>query len=185
VIQDGYGDHIDDDEFVRRWIHHAEVSANHLAAGQGNWDDIVQEALIHVWDVAARKPGTSAVYLAKASRMKALKIASGEPMTGGDSTPGPKYRPTLVEQEAAEEPQSRDLALEAVEWGYHHGLLHEALGALNPRDREYVVRRFWLTETNTEIARLWGSSNKALENRWHRTIKPRLTEALRELRAAS
>lgn len=187
MILDGYGDEVPDDEFVGRWRAHAETTARKLVPeSHASYDDLVQEALIHVWRTASARPGVSATYLAKGARMRPLQVLQGAQPIGGDSKPGPKSRPALVGVDWSDpecpidEPVAGDEALEAIEWAYHRGRIAEALDGLTERDREYVYRRFWLGETDTELAPILGVSNKALGSRWTQTIRPHLRAALAE-----
>lgn len=193
MIQDGYGDMVPDEEFVARWTAHANTSARTLVGDTDpRFDDVRQEALIEIWTEASRHPGYSATWLAKASRMRALEVAStSRPMFGHpDSKPGPKSRPDTVAVDWTDqdgpiaEPLDESDPLSAVEWGYHHGLLRQALESLRPEDREYVFRRFWMGQTNAEITEATGLTRNFLEKAWARRIKPTLGDALEDLAAA-
>ena len=187
MIQDGYGDMVPDEEFVARWTAHANTSARTLVGdADPRFDDVRQEALIEAWREASNHPGYSATWIAKASRMRALEVAStSRPMFGHpDTKPGPKSRPTTYAVDWTDqdgpiaEPVEDSDPLAAVEWGYHHGLLRQAMESLKPEDREYVFRRFWLGQGDVEIAKVIGIDRVRLNSNWRRRIKPRLAEAL-------
>lgn len=72
-----------------------------------------------------------------------------------------------------------DLPRELVEmeWAYHHGEIHAALDALTPREREYVIARFWSGMGPAQLTVHFGYKPNAL---W-RTARPKLAGALTHL----
>lgn len=197
-VDDGYGDSVSPAEAVERFHRWTHYVASRLVDGRSKthpaYDDMVQEAKIEVWRTIQDKPHVPATYVAKAARSRMREVLTGaRPLTGGDSKPGPKYRPTTEcvdwQDEGAAEPVLHLLAapdlLDAVELAYHRGELLHALGQLQPRDREYVVLRFWSGMTDTEIAARQGVSNKLLHDRWRRAILPRLQKSLAHLATAA
>lgn len=197
-IIDGFGDDLSASEAVQRyerWSH--AVAGGMVGHGHPMHDDLVQEGLIKIWQVLEAKGGkanVSATYLTQAAHYRMVAIVSGRPMVGGDSTPGPKSRPTMalvdwddvqsgdreIDPSLIELLWAADL-IDAVEWSYHHGQIMEVLSSLPERDREYVVRRFWGQSTDTEIARDIGVTNKALHTRWRRQIIPAIKQRLAAL----
>lgn len=187
MLNDGFGDSLRPEEVVANFEKYAHKIAYENHWSRNNHDDLVQEALIEVWEASVRVPDASAVYYAKAVKGRLFAVGrQGRPWTGGDSKPGPKSRP-IENQIDWQDPEVEDIfgsLLEAtdlvsgVEWAYHHGEFMEALCGLSEDDREYVVRRFWHGQTDTEIAAIRGVTNKALGNRWTRTIQPKLQAAL-------
>lgn len=197
-LDQGYGD-TDIADIVARYERWSHATAGATLGGVGTmhplYDDLRQEGMIAIWR-ALRERGRradNAVYLTKVARSRMRDIAwSGRPMTGGDSTPGPKSRPATFavdfEALADEDPLMSLLeavdALSAVEWAYHHGEIAQALNGLSEADRDYVVRRFWGGWTDTEVAALRGTSNKVVQQDWARRIRPRIAESLRRLEGA-
>lgn len=194
MIHDGFGNEISESELVanyRKWSH--AVAGTMVNASSSLYDDLVQESMIEVWKIGLKKPeGVSATYVTKSARYRMLQVVTGKPMTGGDSTPGPKSRPKeliLDWQDVAGHEEDWGLegllaasdVLSAVDLAYHQGQILQCLNSLPEQDRRYVYQRFWEGKTDTEIAAEGGLSNKALGTRWTRNIKPRLVEALAHL----
>jgi DNA-directed RNA polymerase specialized sigma24 family protein len=174
-----------------KWAHHR--AGQMVTRDHHLYDDLVQEALIEIWRVHKAKGDPSAVLLAQKARYRMLNIVTGDrPMVGGDSTPGPKSRPTTtnVDWANADEVGLEHLlaapdALEAVDWAYHEGELQAALSALTPEQREYVTLRFWGGLRDVDIEAQTGIGRKVLGNRWTRSIKPILQRELAHLDQAS
>lgn len=181
-----------------RWTHSV---AGHLTNPYGAlYDDVVQEGLIKGWETLERKGGrvnVAAPYLTMSMRGRMADVAHGRPMFGGDRRPGPKTEPpqtvsldalmhndtTGSDGEESLSGSFRELLhgpdlLDGVELAYHDGTLAQALDALPPADRQYVVLRFWHGLSDREIAAEQRKTYKFVWQRWHRTIRPRLQEAL-------
>jgi len=199
-ISDGFGDDLTNAEVVanfRRWSY-AVAGKTYGSSSTIDVDDLAQESMIAMWRVLEKKGGKAAVsatYLTQTGSMRMLAVQQGVPMTGGDSTPGPKYRPTGVVVDwnavvSGDEDWGFEHLLEAadllhsVDLAYHAGEIAECLNALAPADRAYVHARFWQGKTDTEIAAERGVSNKMLGTRWKRTIRPVLAERLAHLAGA-
>jgi DNA-directed RNA polymerase specialized sigma24 family protein len=189
-LDDGWGDETPEQTALRfeHWAH--DRAGRMVAPSSQIYDDLVQEALIAAWRTAAEKGIRNATYITKAARHRMLDVVTGKQMTGGDPTPGPRYRPKEVVldwQEISAEPGPMDALLEAadllgaVEWAYHRGEIGAALSALSPTHRAYVVERFWYGKRDMEIAAEWGVDRRLLNTWWRRTIRPALAESLRHL----
>lgn len=196
MISDGFGDELTNEEVVhnfRLWTY--KVANSFHQTGLVDADDLAQEGLIAMWRALEKKGGkahVSATYLTQTGRFAMIKIVEGKPLTGGDTTPGPRYRPSTVgvdwsdvaahgEDYGFERLLTADDLLSAVDWAYHHGEIVECLNSLSPQDRAYVYSRFWQGKTDTEIAAERGVSNKMLGGRWAKTIRPVLVKALAHL----
>lgn len=185
-ISDGYGDLDTEAEVARFWAWSHAVAGRMVQPSSLLYEDLVQESLIHIWQLIERKGGrdaVSATYLARAARYRMLQVVLGRPQTGGDSKPGPKSRPVEVGVDWLDEDSplarlSAADALGAVALAYHEGEIVAAINALPLAHREYVVLRFWGGLTDTEISARVQTSNQALHVRWKRVIKPKLSEAL-------
>jgi DNA-directed RNA polymerase specialized sigma24 family protein len=187
-MQDGYGNELTDQEMVEnywKWAH--KVAGSILPRGQRShdFDDVVQEGLIHVLKTA---DGMPAPFVAKGARYRMLAAATGERQpTGGDPTPGPRYRPTTVSHDADESGEWLDSLmrgpdlLDAAALAYHHGELAQVINGLEPRDRNYIVQRFWNGKTDTEIAAEDGVARNFWHTRWRKTLAPRLAKELAHL----
>lgn len=64
-----------------------------------------------------------------------------------------------------------------LELAYHHGEIHAAMGALSPREQEYVIQRFWHGMEAAQLKIHFGYSPNGL---W-RTGRPKLALALAHL----
>lgn len=195
MLQDGFGDDLTVDEQVanyRKWSHF--MAGKFVNASSLTYDDLVQESMIEIWKVLKKKDqDVPATYLTKAAKYKMISIVQGKPMTGGDSTPGPKSRPKELNVDWQEEPDEGQWSwtsllaapdlLSAVELAYHEGEILKALNELEPRDRQYVYSRFWEGKTDTEIAAELEVSNKYLGGRWKKQVRPKLLASLSHLAA--
>lgn len=189
-IDDGFGDETSAEVAMRfsSWSH--AVAGTMVNASSALYDDLVQESLIEVWRTVEKTGVTNAVYLTKSARFRMMQVVSGKPMIGGDSTPGPKSRPTTVgvDWDAIEsDPEERSswmnlLAaadmVDAVDWAYHQGEIAAALDALKPTHRTYVYRKYWLGWKDTEIAKEMGVDRRRVVDWWANTIKPSLRKTL-------
>lgn len=67
--------------------------------------------------------------------------------------------------------------LGALELAYHHGEIHAALDSLSPREREYVIARFWTGMGPPQLQKHFGYKPDGL---W-RTARPKLAGVLAHL----
>lgn len=179
---------------VARFQHWSHMVAGSMTDPNGLlYDDLVQEGLIEIWRTAEKIEDPSAVYLTKAARYRMQDVVTGNrPMTGGDSAPGPKYRPVTTAVDWAEvgddDPnwayllEAADL-LDAVDWAYHEGDILRALDTLRPDYRQYVVLKYWHGLRDVEIEQHMGVSRKVIGTWWSRSIKPALQRELAHLGA--
>lgn len=185
-ISDGFGDLTPAEivENYRRWAH--KVANVKRAPFDPIHDDLVQEALLAIWEVLQRK-GTdiAATYLAAAGSHRMNDVLDGRPMRGSPSEGGKTYRPKTVSSDGLAE-TAPDLweqllsvdALAEVELAYHHGEILSALSDLKPQYRAYVVMRFWGGLRDVDIADRMGTTNKIVGTWWSRAIAPVLRERL-------
>ena len=178
------------------WSH--AVAGSMTNASSLLYDDLVQESMIEVWQIAEKKGanGAGATYLTRAAKHRMVDVLLGKrPMTGSDSSPGPKYRPTAVGVDwsaVEQEDDGSDWAdlleapdrIDSQDWVYHGEDFREALDELRPDHRDFVVRKFWQGKTNTEIAAEMGVDKRLLTTWWRRTIKPALQGRLAHLEVA-
>jgi RNA polymerase sigma factor (sigma-70 family) len=131
-------------------------------------DDLAQEGWIAVWRARPTAPVTiidcdelvswCTVVARNAMRnwirSEILAQKSGGP---GESKVENKVVPTQMYGGAPELLELHDLAtalwdgIELTVNAYHHGRVLEALASLPPRQREYVVERFWNCRSTTEL----------------------------------
>jgi RNA polymerase sigma factor (sigma-70 family) len=149
-------------------------------------DDLAQEAMIAIWDAGTKKRDAVATYYAHAGRRAMVDALRGRAATGSGG--GQHYRPrtTSADAIAEAEPDVWDAlaasdALAGIEMAYHEGEIMQALAALKPQYREYVVRRFWGGQRDVDIASEMGTTNKAVGNWWARAIAPTLRTRLAHL----
>lgn len=192
-LSDGFGD-LTPEEIVgnyRRWAH--TVANSRREPHFRDHDDLVQEALLEIWQVLQRKgTGVSATYLATAGKHRMDDVLDGRPMRGNPTEGGQTYRPKTVAAEVVSE-AAPDLweqliavdALDAVELAYHQGQIVEALADLKPQYRSYVVMRFWGGMRDVDIAASLGTTNKVVGTWWSRSIRPVLRERLAHLVGAA
>lgn len=188
-LNDGYGDDLTPEEVVgnfQRWAH--TVANTRREPYHPDHDDLVQEALLEIWQVLQRKGGKSAVsatYLAMAGKHRMDDVLRGRPMRGNPAEGGQTYRPATVSAEmvaeAAPDFWEQLIAtdyLDEVELAYHRGQIMEALVDLKPQYRRYVTLRFWGGMRDTDIAAEMNTTNKVVGTWWSRSIRPVLRERL-------
>lgn len=149
------------DAQFRGWAE--RVAAGLVRRDHPRFDDMVQEALIERW----RAHCPAAAW--KAARLRMLDILTeNRPPLGGDSMPGPKYRPATIGVDWTD-PVTVGLLGGSASAPEDYPEVRAAVRALPERDRELVYRRFWLGEP-------WR--DKAESNRFTKYIRPALREAL-------
>jgi RNA polymerase sigma factor (sigma-70 family) len=166
---------------------HLRASKASLAAHARAWDrphtpfeDLMQEALIEAW--RAISEGHSPALAAWRARKAVNQHAQRELWTGQDTNRGNtkdvfRARGYVFIEDMLHHPAY----LSKVEEGYFDGELVRAINDLTPRQREIVVRRFWLCDTYSEIAQGMGLATKTVINVWHDDVKPVLRQRLAHL----
>jgi DNA-directed RNA polymerase specialized sigma24 family protein len=195
TINDGYGEGVEVEDLLAdydQWFHFAATKM--IETTDPRHADAVQEGRIEFWrafrELAEKSEADRLRFsLNRAKQRMYAVVHRGRPPTG-NLHQGLRYEPsspirldspltegdgnpiTLIEGPAS---------LEGIEIAYHHGEIAQAINALPSQHREYVVRRFWLGHTETEIARQFGITPNGMNNRWVRTIRPALVERLEHL----
>jgi RNA polymerase sigma factor (sigma-70 family) len=189
LLHDGLGDALTNSEVVENyWLWAHKVANSKRQPYHRDHDDLVQEALVEIWQVLERKGGKTAVsasYLAQAGSHRMNDVLDGRPMRGNPSEGGQTYRPKTVSADAIQDAVP-DLweqlfsvdALDDVEIAYHHGQIMAAIAELKPEYRRYVVLRFWGGMRDVDIAVDMHTSNKVVGTWWSRTIRPALQQQL-------
>ena len=198
-INDGYGDQPTyEEEFLSEyegWLR--AVVGRMIGYADPRFDDAVQEARVELWRAYRElesDPNRIAYSRQRAKRRIGQYLFHDKPQTGHTRLVGrPEVKTTALLDKPVGDPAGPatlgDLLLAAdalgdVEWAYHHGEIMEALSGLSAQNREYVLRRFWMGYNDSEVARELGVSTSGMHNRWVRTIRPRLVEALSHLAGA-
>jgi RNA polymerase sigma factor (sigma-70 family) len=126
-----------------------------------DWQDLAQEALIEVWRAERsfdpeRSPDPEAYAKWKARNAAKTKLRPREKhVVYRRDDVGEAHREDAEDalaQLVAEDPD----VLEAVIASYHRGEIRAALDALTPKQREYVVLRFWGGLTEAELTAHFG-----------------------------
>ena len=179
-----------------RWVY--AVASCKASVRSPEFEDVVQEARIAIWQAAGRadaaRGGAHAKWLTQAAKWRMRDVARRSTWTGHTRSRGnaadPLLRPHASVEKAAE---AGDPMLEAatsihdgdifdhVLVAYHQREIMEALASLPPAQRAYVVQRFWGGKSDTDVASDTGRSNSALSREWHSKIKPVLRERLANL----
>lgn len=199
MIDDGYGDlkpwEQTEEALVGDWEGWIKRAAIRICEPSDfRFDDAVQEGRIEFWRAAAEfrdHPQRVRFSLNRAKQRMWHVLHRGRPMTG-NLHKGLRYEPNQplrLDKPVGWDDTDRtfgDLieapgSLDGIEMAYHHGQIAQAINALPEQHREYVVRRFWLGYTDSEIARQFGLSPNGINNRWTRTIRPALVERLDHL----
>lgn len=190
MIDDGYGD-------TRDWEHVEEVirekerlialQAAERHSDPNDWQDLLNEARITIWEVLNRRPDAPPAYIHAATRQRLTEVATRGVWFGMEGHRGKaidpirrKDRDSFDDPDFAIEATSPDV-FDAVEWGYHEGEILQAIRALPERYQRYVVLRFWGGLTPAELAPVMGVKSTNLARMWTDSIKPVLAEHLAHL----
>lgn len=190
----GFGEDLAPEEVVRMHERLAYHFANRMHEDHAPVEDLVQEGRIILWSIARRRPGEDlrGGLASTAIRRRMQECVIRETWTGHTRKPGEEHRPKRsmvgsIEELLGEgdwtprELAEEEAGLDAAEWGYHHGEVLDALRALTDRQRRYVYRRFWLLDTQAEIAADEGRSKSAVQHEWQDIIRPVLVSKLGHL----
>lgn len=186
TIQDGYGDAVDLENYLRdrdRLLHWK-------AAGD---EEAVQEARIKVWQTLAAHPEATRSYLDRAATWRIQSVLRGESLTGEarphggkDTQPDPLRAPhagsdgVTALRDEVEDLDSAHAAQQVLD-AYHHGEIMQALATLPEAHRAYVVLRFWAGLDRNEIGHELHRNPGNLATTWRTQIAPRLRESLAHL----
>lgn len=175
------------------------MSANEVLAGYRNWlyktatvllgpahpdlDDLAQEGYIAMWRAldsydAARGPLPYwLTFKARGRMLDVLKLWGRQPRTV--SLDADRETGRLVDWLAAPETAGE------VEFAYHHGELKEAIDALTPAQRRYVIARFWggLSDAQMVAYGVFGYDAHALWSSPVNGARSKLVTALEHLAA--
>lgn len=161
---------------LRPWLR-SKAASLLGASEQHHTEDLAQEAWIAVWKALPTRPAAITEYTElvawcravavnrmRYTRRKEIWQVSAKVRNG---VPAGDFINELAEALSGSE------SLESVDVSYHDGKLALALDALPPRQREYVVARFWYGMSNPELAvhfgvvrpdaTLWNGPRKAKE----------------------
>lgn len=160
----------------RRWL---GAVARDLCgwANRGYHDDLVQEGYVAMWRAAATYDparGALASWLTTAARYRMTDVARRgfRTWTGHVDRTGARPSVEHVTQPASLDDADADAfdvedvtasnALDAATWAYHAGDLRCALEQLTPRQRRYVVLKFWHGWSPAELDAELGPRSRAL-----------------------
>lgn len=189
MLNDGFGNTKTIDEVIESHDHLARIIASERVSPDAPFDDVLQEERIAVWRAALTRPGDDLRGLASVvMRRRANEVATRQTWTGSGGDGRKRRADVLREQRDSLDSLLEDVGfavaapdlLEDVEWSYHHGEIAEALAALTPTQRTYVILRFWLRYTEPEIAGYLGTTTKSVSSAWDRA-KPVLQDRLEHL----
>jgi len=166
-IQDGWGDALTPVERIAQLERLNGIRARERAHAGAEYDDLLQEARIAVWEVAVRYPDKSREYLSASAAMRVREVSSRQNWTGHTRVHGQPTDP--LRQRGKESMDDPDFtlweALDGPVWldgallSYHRGEIAKAIDELPPRQRQYVLLRFWCGYGHMEIKREFGMSD--------------------------
>ena len=189
-IQDGFGDDLAIDEYIREHEGLLRLKAAERTRGNRNsndtWDDILQEGRIVQWQVLQRRPDAPAAYVSAAMSNRIMECILRGTWTGMSRTHGKPLDPLRRgdRDSVDDETLQLDQVVDQADWvehallGYHQGQILKALDELTFTQKEAVVLRFWGGMTYAEIAARQGISKQTVERQWREIIRPALVEEL-------
>lgn len=189
-IQDGFGDDLAIDEYIREHEGLLRLKAAERTRGNRNsndtWDDLLQEGRIVQWQVLEKRPDAPAAYVSAAMSNRIMECVVRGTWTGMSRTHGKPLDPLRRRDRDSvdDETLQLDQVVDSSTWvehallGYHQGQILKALDELTFTQKEAVVLRFWGGMTNAEIAARQGISKQTVERQWREIIRPALVEEL-------
>lgn len=141
-------------------------------------DDLVQEGWIAIWRVLKKEGDVPEHFLKNAAICKMRNVIRDDhrdcrdiSRSRADGLPTQNIESHSADAEAPSVWTQLQTDLGAIELAYHHGEIADALNALTPVQREYVVLKFWHGLSHAELvshfgykpAHLWQRSKATLE----------------------
>lgn len=150
----------------RNWL---RVVAAHMTVPD-KAEDLAQEGWIAMWRASQDYDGSSPLdyWLKFKARGRMLMVVRNW-----------QTSPNIPTDELADVWDALKVELPEIEMAYHEGQVAKALDCLTPREREYVVARFWGGLNYPELTEYFGYPPQGL---W-RTAKLKLTQKLSDLRS--
>lgn len=177
--QDGYGDELN----LREKMRLAEIMAAERDVSRSVRDDVVQEVLITAWQVS--EAGHDMKYVHGAMAKRTAGAARDANWTGREGRRGSRDATREVvplgvnkdgEPLTIEDVAHGEELPESIELAYHQGEIMAALEKLSPRERLWVLGRFWVGMTHAEL-----KARKLDAQYWYRA-KAKLEQDLDHLR---
>lgn len=159
----------------RSWLTQTALGMNNHESVVGP-DDIAQEGYIAMWKAFKRYDATRGpldMWLKANARWKMKTFV--------------QRQIAPVVEDATDEFDQLDSAtiLSDVELAYHHGAIADAIARLSPKQREYVLRRFWCGEKLPELKEAFGYDPTALWSSPRNGAKHKLRRMLYKLESAT
>lgn len=190
-INDGFGDLstieqvlLDEEDFIVRNARHALVRKTGRNFAAGADDDAIQEARIAAWQSWTKHQNRA--YLNIAVRQRMIEHVYRDQWFGMTRSAHEKDPIRREDRYSLDDPDidiflTAHESLEAVLMAYHEGEIVEAINALSPTQREFVVLRFWCGMSYPEIAEIQGKTPGGVSGIWTKSIRPALMERLAHL----
>lgn len=139
-------------------------------------EDLAQEGWIAIWRATKTYNGQTPLdwYLKQKAHQRMLTCVTRDWVTIKASQDVPAGLPSLFyvsDEDTVWDALFIDFG--DIEWAYHHGEIMQALGALTPREREYVALRFWGGFTFTDLTDYFGYQPQGL---WRRSRMKLMSE---------
>jgi RNA polymerase sigma factor (sigma-70 family) len=168
----GFGDQLDVSEVLKRKQALFEIMMAERGIAPSAWDDTLQEARIAAWRALGREHDTDA-YVHQAARWRIGEVRDRQNWTGHTRRLGqpvdPLRRADTLSLDAILDVGLIMMAeeiLDRVVLAYHHGEILQAICDLEPRQRAYVILRFWGGLPDSKIAAEVGRSKATLQRDW-------------------
>jgi len=157
----------------RGWLQ--KVAGNMIGFGDPRLDDLIQEGYIAMWKALSTfssSRGSQDWWLKYKAHGRMLEVVRRTVHRNEDEL-----------SEAPEEALAAPDLLEALELAYHEGEIAEAISRLTPKQRRYVVARFWLGLSGNEMKQLgvFAYDPSALWNSRKNGARWKLQESLQHL----
>lgn len=191
-LSDGYGDLSPVEQALVEKDFQYRSLARKVTDSPDLMDDVAQEARIAAW-LEYDKVGIRHDYAYHRAQQRAVQHAYRDQWFGSpQGVAGKPLDPIRRKPSQRDSLDDPDLdvhlaaagVIDAVMLAYHDGEIAEAINALAPDHREYVVLRFWGGLSNQEIAARQGKAASYLSSAWVKVIRPRLLERLDHLAVA-
>jgi DNA-directed RNA polymerase specialized sigma24 family protein len=167
-----------------------QIQAAERHPNPNDWEDLLNEARITIWEVLAKRPDAPHAYLHASTAMRLTEVITRGKWYGQPSQRGKpsdpirrKDRDSFDDPDFAVEATAPDV-LDRVLMGYHEGEILEAIRSLPHKHQRYIILRFWGGLSHAEIAPELGVGKGYLSDLWVGSIRPVLAERLAHLQGA-
>jgi RNA polymerase sigma factor (sigma-70 family) len=167
-------DEVEQQKILQKYRSWLRTTARNIYKTQpGRVEDLAQEGWIAMWRVLKKEGDVPEHFLKNAAICRMRNIIRDDHRdcrdirrSRADGLPAQSIDNHGAEAETPSVWVKLQTDLGAIELAYHHGEIADALNALTPTQREYVVLKFWYGLSHAELVSHFGYKPAHL---WHRS----------------